>query len=446
MDIMVVNVGVPAIRDGLQTGTAAVQLLVAGYVMTYAALLILGGRLGDLYGHRTIFVAGMAIFSLTSLVAGAASSAVVVVLFRMLQGVGAALVLPQVLSGIQLLFEGKERARALSLYGGTMAFASVVGQLLGGVVLDVDLLGLGWRAVFLVKLPLCAAVIVAVLVLVPNTRTARGQRLDVRGAAVAVLGLALFVVPLVIGREVGWPAWALALLVLSAPVLWGFAVLQHRAARAGRPALLDPALFRQRSFTVGTVAVAVFFMSQLGFYFVLAVVLQRGLGFSALEAGVAYAPLGLTIVAASFVAGALSGRFGHRLVELGALLMIAGSVWFAVLSSLSSSVGLAATAPPLMVFGAGVGLSIVPLYHAVLSGVPARDAGAASGVVNTAQQLGNTLGATVIGVALFTAMGDRSDAAAHVDAFPFAVAAMVAALLVVIAMLRALGAPSRQAG
>jgi predicted MFS family arabinose efflux permease len=386
MDVNVVTVALPAIDDGLQAGPTAQQLLVGGYVMTWAVLLLPGGRLGDVYGHRNVFVAGMVLFSATSLAAGLTSSAPAAVTFRLIQGAGAALVLPQVLSGIQLLYDGTERVRAIGLYAGTMALASAVGQVFGGVVLEADMLGIGWRAAFLAKLPLCVAVLAAAALVVPDTRDGRG------------------------------------------PDRWGTVLAS---------------LFHSRTFVVGLCATTVFFMTQLGFYFVLAIALQDGFGLSALGAALAYAPLAVGILAVSPFAGRFVAR--RRTVMAGGLVVLMASITaVTVATSSAPAVSALDIAPWMACAGAGIGLVFAPLFAAVLAGVPAADAGAASGVLNTAQQIGNALGVTVVGLVFFGTLGERTGREAYADALGHVTATLLVLLGVTLVLAATLPGHSRR--
>ena len=231
VDTSVVNVAAPAIRHDLGISGALLQLVIAGYVLAYAVLLVTGARLGDDYGYRRVFALGVAIFTAASLACGLDPGTAVLIVARVVQGVGAALVVPQVLSLVQRHFEGAERARAVGYYSMILGLAVITGQLLGGVIVTVDILGLSWRPAFLINVPVGLLVLLSARTVLPPTRGAAKRKLDVAGVVVLSLAMVLVVVPLTFGHEVGWPAWTLISLVLGILGLVGFVRLEQAVAR-----------------------------------------------------------------------------------------------------------------------------------------------------------------------------------------------------------------------
>ncbi|WP_197094188.1 MFS transporter, partial [Nonomuraea sp. SBT364] len=322
LDFFVANVALPSIRADLGAGTGAGQFVIAGYGLAYAAGLIVSGRLGDLYGARRVFAIGLALFTLASALCGAAPSAWALVAARVAQGVAAALLAPQVLALLGALFEGTDRARAFGWYGTAVGLAGVSGQAIGGLLVAADPFGLGWRACFLINVPAGLAALALVPRLVPalGRPRPRGGRLDLAGAGLVAGGLVAVVLPLVQGREQGWPVWAWASLGGSAALLAAFVRRQRGLSAAGREPLLELGVFRERGFGTGLVAVASLFGASAGLSFVLALHLQDGLGLSPLAAGT----VGTALNAGFFMASLRAGRAGRAGKRTGALVLLAG--------------------------------------------------------------------------------------------------------------------------
>jgi MFS family permease len=317
-DLFVVNVAAPSIGTELHSGTAAIELVIGGYSFTYAAGLVTGGRLGDLYGHRKLFVAGMTAFALASLLCGLAQSPSQLVIARLLQGATASLMVPQVLAVITAVFPVQERAKALGWFGLTVGVGSVSGQILGGALLDWDLFGLGWRAIFLVNLPIGLIAAALAWRILPVTRGAVAYKIDLLGVLGTSVTVGLALVPLVLGHSEGWPVWGWVLLALSVPT--GFATLrhqQHLATTGGHP-LLDLTLFRHRAFTSGVLVNISFFAGFSGFLLAMTLALQSGLGLSPLHAGLTFAPLGVAFATAAMLSRGLVARYGSLVVTAGA--------------------------------------------------------------------------------------------------------------------------------
>ena len=314
LDFFIVNVALPALAVDLHAGPATLSLVVAGYGLTFAAGMITGGRLGDLYGRRRLFTIGLALFTITSLACGLAPTAGMLVAARMLQGAAGALLTPQVLAILGTTYDGERRGTAFAAYGFAMGIAGVLGQLLGGALIQADVAGLGWRTIFLINVPVGLAALPLVRRYVPESR-GPSARLDVAGTLLGTAAVAALVLPLVEGREHGWPAWCWISLA-AAPVL--AAAFVATQARAGRTPLVDLTLFRLRSFAVGSLAALTFALVPSSFFFVLALYLQEGRGYSALFSGVVFAVVGVGYFAALVVATPLAARMGRQVLTLGA--------------------------------------------------------------------------------------------------------------------------------
>ncbi|WP_405486451.1 MFS transporter [Streptomyces sp. NBC_00096] len=404
IDFFIVNVALPAIDADLAAGPALLELVVAGYGVTYAVLLVLGGRLGDTAGRRRLFLIGMAAFGLTSLACGLAPTAWTLVGARVAQGAAAALMLPQVLATIQATTQGPRRARAMSLYGATAGLSMVAGQILGGVLVAADVAGSGWRAVFLVNVPVVILGLVLAVRAVPATRSDRPASLDVPGTLLLAVTLTSLLLPLTEGRSAGWPLWTWVSLTVFPFAAVAFYLTERRADRLGRTPLVPPSLLRLDSLRRGLVMIVPFSIGFSGFMFVIAVVLQQGLHMGPVQAGLALVPMALAFFAASLAGPRLVGRFGSRVVTAGGVLQAVGIATLLVtVRSDWSGLGLAEIAPGVAVAGLGQGLQLPVLMRMMLSDVPADRAGVGGGVMVTTQQSALALGVATLG-SLFLAL------------------------------------------
>jgi MFS family permease len=397
-DFFIVNVALPTIDRDLHASSGMLQLVVAGYTIAYAVLLVVGGRLGDAFGRRRLFLAGMAGFTLTSLACGIAPTAAVLVLVRAAQGATAALMVPQVLSTIQAKTEGAGRARALGLFGATGGIATVTGQLAGGLLVSANIAGTGWRPIFLVNVPIGIAGLILARRVVPETHSPAPARIDAAGTSLLAAAVLMLLIPLTEGRSLGWPAWMLVLLGLSpvAAVLFGLA--ERRLERSGGVPLVPFSLLRIPSMRRGLLLVTPFFAGFGGFMFVYALTLQDGAHFSALKTGSSLVPFALAFLAASLATPRLAGRFGRKIMTAGALMQAAGLAGLAAtLLAGWPDINPVLLAPALVVTGVGQGLVLSPVFRVVLSEVPAAEAGAASGVLTTMVQTSLALGVGTLG-------------------------------------------------
>jgi EmrB/QacA subfamily drug resistance transporter len=405
LDFFIVNVALPSMQAELHASSGAIEWVVAGYGVTFATTLITAGRLGDRFGRRRMFSLGLALFTVASAACGVAPSPSMLVVARLLQGLAAALIAPQVLAIIGVIYPGAERAKAMAAYGLTLGLAAVGAQLIGGVLVQSDLAGLGWRAIFLINLPIGIAGLVGAAALVPESRAERASRLDLIGTALVTGGLVAVVLPLVEGRQHGWPLWTWVSLAVAPLLLGAFAVHQRRLSRRGRDPLLEPALFTRRAFSAGLGTQLVFWCGQASFFLVLALYLQRGRGLDPLAAGAVFTILAVGYFATSMVAPALTSRLGRRLPGVGALVLAAGHAALAVAVVDAAGGGsVALLVPGLLLEGAGMGLVITPLMTTVLSGMEPERAGAATGALSAVQQVGNAVGVAVTSVIFFGAL------------------------------------------
>jgi MFS family permease len=414
VDLFAVNMATPAFHRELGAGSSALELIVGGYAFTYATGLITGGRMGDLLGYRRMFLGGMAAFTVASLLCGLAQSAPQLVAARLLQGLTAAAMVPQVLALITAVFRPAERPRAMSWFGVTMGTGAVLGQVLGGVLLHANVFGLGWRAIFLVNVPIGILTVAAGARLVGDVRSSRRPRFDLGGTVGISGSLALALVPLVIGRAEGWPVWSWICLALSIPAMTA-SILWERAlmARGGQP-LLDLSLFKNRTFNVGLIANVCTFGSFFSFVFVLTLVLQLGLDLDPMTAGLTFAPMSTAFAVASVMARRFVARFGGGVVVVGVVIIALGLLGVVLVThAAGSSLTAGMLIGPMAVVGLGSGIGVPALAGAVLAGVAPTSAGAASGLLTTSQQFASAAGIAVLGGVFFAVLATSTSTSAY---------------------------------
>ncbi|MFE7188135.1 MFS transporter [Kitasatospora sp. NPDC057541] len=404
LDVFVVNVAIPSLQNDLRAGPAAVQWVVAGFGLAFAAGLITAGRLGDRYGRRRLFGLGLSLFTLASAACGLAPTADALVAARVAQGLAAALMSPQVLAILRTAYSGAAQARAFSMYGLTMGIGAVFGQLIGGVLIRADLFGLDWRSCFLLNLPVGLAALALVRRCLPESRAPHRPGLDPVGVALVTVALTGLVLPLIQGPGAGWPLWTWLCLGASIALLALFAVHQHQSGLAGRSPLLDTRLFAGRAFTTGLLAQLAFSLGQGSFFLVLALYLQPGRGLDALGAGLVFTAIGLGYLVTSTAVHRVTARLGRQTIALGGLLMAAGLGLLGLAVHATGTTGSVWwLAPGLFVDGLGMGLVIAPVTSAVLAVVEPRLAGSAAGLVATVQQVAGALGVALIGILYYAA-------------------------------------------
>ena len=418
LDVTIVNVALPGIQRDLRSTYASVQWVVAAYLLSYAVVLVPAGRAGDVLGRKRLFVIGVAGFTVASALCGFAVSPGMLIGSRVLQGAMAAVMTPQVMSFIQVLFKPHERGRAIGAFGGMAGLATVVGPLLGGLLVTANIWSLHWRPVFLINLPVGIVGVVAALRVLPESRSASRLRLDWVGTGLVVAALLLLLYPVVEGRELGWPLWGWICIALSPVVLAVAARHQLRAAQAGESTLIVPSLFANRGFMGGLLTTIACFFALDGFWLVFTLHVQFGLGYSALRTGLAGIAFSIaTAIAAGVGASKLAPRIGRPVITVGAVVMVLGTIAF---YETVSVVGAGLTPwnliPPMAITGAGFGAVIAPLFDFALAEVPTDDAGAGSGVLGAVQQMGGAIGVAVIGVVFFNALAPAGAAAARSEA------------------------------
>jgi MFS family permease len=429
LDFFIVNVALPDIQSELHTGSATVQWVVAGYGLTMAIFLISGGRLADRYGRRLVLAIGIGIFAIASLACGLASGPGLLIAARLVQGVGGALMSPTVLAIIGALYSGADRRRALGVYGLVMGGAAVGGQLIGGLLINADLLGTGWRAIFLINLPL-SALALALLRIVPPSRAAARRPVDLVGLALVGAALGMMMLALVQGRAMGWPLWSWLSLAAAGALLGGAVVQQRRLAARGAAPLFDPAAFVSRTVRAGLLATLIYQANQPPLYLILALYLQQGRGMGPVGSGLVFSVIAAGYLITSLPAPSLTHRYGRRVLVAAAAILVVG---FAVLAGTLLRIGdggpVVALLPALMIIGLGQGLGLNSLTALVIAGADPDHVGAVAGVQATVQQVGAAVGVALLGLVFF-------GLADHGLGFAFAVSALVlAGLMIVVGLL-----------
>jgi EmrB/QacA subfamily drug resistance transporter len=424
LDFNVVNLALPAIQQNLGATSSEVQFVISAYNATYAVFLITGGRLGDLLGRKRMFMTGATGFTLASVLCGLAWSPSVLIAGRILQGLMATIIAPQVLASIRVLFPPPEQGQALALYGATFGLANICGQILGGVLVSSHPFGLTWQAIFLVNVPIGLAALIGGLVFLGDSRSPHAQRLDFGGVALLSLTLGLLIYPLVEGRETGWPLWILGMLLASPVALAAFIRFEARLAARGGDPLVALSLFRNGGFVVGIVMALAFYMLS-AFYLTFSVYLQGGLRLTPLDAGLSTLPFAGGFFAASLASSYVMQRLGARTLTLGFALQVLGfgAVIFAADTIPPAHLGIG-----LICAGVGFGMVMPSVIKAVIGGIDPRHAGLASGIMISTFQVGAALGVAIIGGAFYSALGTRQDPGAYAHAFTLALGCNVALL------------------
>lgn len=412
LDNTIVNIAIPSIQSNLAASYASIQWITAGYAMAFAVLLITGGRLGDIVGYKKLFMIGVAGFTAASLLSGVAWNIEVLVGARLFQGAMAALMVPQVMSLMQVMYPPKERGAVMGLFGALGGLAASLGPVLGGLIIQANFGGLDWRPIFLINIPVGIFAFVMAIKYLPAGKSAHPLKLDILGTALIIIALGLFLFPLIQGRELEWPVWTFVMMALSLPIFalfWWWQI--KKDAKDGSP-LIVPSLFSIHSFRIGLFVNVIFEMIMLGFFFTFTLVLQIGLGFKVLEAALVGIPTAVGIsVSIAYLAQKLTPILGRYTMSLGTgilLLGIAATVWPLELYGIHVSPW--AFAPGLLLSGTGMGMIMGLMFSVTLKDVDVQHAGSASGTLNAVSQLGGALGIALVGVVFFGQLATQAPA------------------------------------
>ncbi|HSW99880.1 MAG TPA: MFS transporter [Patescibacteria group bacterium] len=403
LDSTIVNIAIPSIQANLGASYAAIQWLVAGYALTFALLLVTGGRMGDVFGYKKIFMIGIGGFTVASLLSGLAWNPGALIFSRLLQGSMAALMVPQVMSLMQVMYKPSERGAINGLFGALGGMAASLGPIIGGLLIKANFANLDWRPIFLINVPIGLFGLFAAAKYLPNGKSSHPLKLDISGTFIIIIAMLLFVFPLIEGRELGWPAWSLTMMAASLPAFGFFAWWQKHKDQAGKSPLILPALFKKRSFGIGLLINLVFEAAMLGFFLTFGLLLQIGLGFTPIHAALTGLPVAVGIAFTMATMGEkVIPKFGRYSFCIGTVVMAIGLIlvdW--VIHKYTLQVHSWQLIPGQLFVGIGMGFVFSTLFAAVLNGVDTRHAGSASGTLNAVQQLGGAIGIALVGIVFF---------------------------------------------
>lgn len=426
LDFFIVNVALPSIREDFQASASTMQLIISGYATTYAVMLITGGRLGDLYGRRNVFLSGMVGFAAASALCGLAWSPSVLIAGRVLQGFAAAIMAPQALASINAIFPDHEKSKALSFYALTFGVASMVGLFLGGALIALDIFGLGWRSIFLINLPVIAIAAPLAFFILRETRSEHPSRLDLGGALLIALALFALIAPLIEGREQGWPVWLLLMLATSPLLFLLFWRHERHLEAAGGDPILAPSLLDVPGLRRGLIA-ALFFYALAAFWLVFSVYEQSGLGRTPFGAGLAILPAAVGFIIGPFASERILRVFGRHSAAVGMGLQSVGLFATAALISSGHAQFLFLA---LFLIGMGQGIALPNLLKSVVQRVDRRQSGLASGLVNSMLQIGGAFAVAIVGGLFFAILGSATDVTSVSKAYSIAAIAIAICLLI----------------
>ena len=412
LDNTIVNIAIPSIRDNLGASYATIQWLIAGYALSFAVLLITGGRMGDVFGYKKLFLFGVSGFTLASLLSGCAWNSEVLIIARLLQGGMAALMVPQVMSLMQVMYKPAERGSIMGIFGALAGVAASLGPVIGGILIHFNIAGLDWRPIFLINIPVGLFALFMGWRYLPDGKSPHPLKLDIVGTVLIMAAMFLLVFPLIEGRDLDWPLWGYIMMACAAPVLAIFTWWQVVKEKKDNSPLVVPALLRIPSFLKGLSVNIIFEGAMIGFFLPFTLILQVGLGYEVIKAALTGIPtaIGISVVMAVF-SQKIIPKLGRYTMTIGTLVMAAGLglVYYFVHQH-----GLDTTPwefiPGLLVIGAGMALIMSPMFSVVLTDVDAKHAGSASGVLNAVQQLGGAIGTALIGVFFFGALVSNAPA------------------------------------
>lgn len=431
LDATIVNVAGPSLEKSLHAGPLGLQWVIGGYALTLGAGLILGGRLGDRYGRRPMFLAGLGAFTAASVLCAVAPTIELLIVFRLVQGAAGAMLLPQGLGLLRENLSPAQLGKAFAVFGPVLGLGGILGPVVGGALIDADLFGLGWRAVFLVNLPIGLAALVTAWRILPHHAGDTSIKVDLVGASIVVASSGLLVLPLAQGQSEGWPAWTWCSLAAAVAGFFVLTAQQRRAAAKGLTPLVTPTLFAKPVFTVGLAGIALFFAGLIGVQLVLTLFLQIGQGFSAVDAGLGNLPLALGTAVGGALSGAvLAAKLGRAVLQIGAAFQLGGALllWQGLRDVSEFSIW--QIVPGTFVAGVGSGLVIAALFSVILAAVADDEIGSASGVLSAVQSIGGSVGVAVFSSTFFTSANEGMAA----KGFQHALMAQMAFLLIFFAI------------
>ncbi len=445
LDALITSIAGPTIVRDLGGGETLIQWLAAGYTIAMASGLLIGGRLGDIYGRRRMFMVGMAGFTAMSLVCALSQSPEMLIGSRVLQGLIGAVMLPQGLGLIKEMFPPDEIAGAFGAFGPIMGLSAVGGPILAGWLVDANFFGWEWRTIFAINVPIGVVALLAAVRVLPPSKPNKGVHIELTSALIASGAMVLLIYPLIQGRELGWPTWSYVMIVAG---VLGFALLawvEKSRDRAGKVTLITPSLFTKKAFTGGLLTGMALFGALMGMSIVFSLFVQFGLGFSPLKAGLAGIAQAAGMVIGFIASQPLNAKYGRTLMHAGEVLSALGFAGFVLTLHLAgNAVGIWDMSPSLAVIGIGMGLTMAPFFDIVLAGVEDHESGSAAGVLTSVQQLGGAFGIAVLGTTFFHVLG-TSDAKSQVGTYRDAAgsAMWLAAALILVTFLLTFLLPMR---
>lgn len=440
LDVTIVNVALPSIQSGIHASNSTLEWVVSGYALSLGIMLIPAGRVGDNIGHRWTFLVGLVVFTLASLSCALAQNSGEIIDSRIVQGVGAGIYTPAITSFIQLLFTGKKRSQAFSIFGAIIGLSTALGPLIGGLLVQAGGIHWGWRLVFLVNVPIGILLFPLAFKLLPHDEGSvkRQHNVDLFGISLLSAGLLLLLVPLVEGQQLGWPLWTYVCFILSVPVFVGLWFWENRFARRGKEPLLAIRLLRESSFAAGSLLALIYFAAFTSIFFTLSIFWQDGLGRGAMATGFAIVPFAIGSMVSAAVSDKVSARIGRWVLVLGCSLVAIGlALVLVVLHVGGATISAWDLTLPLLIGGIGNGLFIAPNQDFILASVPRQDAGSASGMLATAQRVGGALGIAAVGTLFFSSVNVKPGP--HAVAAGFSHGAQIATILNVVLVLLAVG-------
>ena len=403
LDTTIVNVAIPTIRTNLAASNATLSWIVSGYALAFGLALIPAGRVGDRVGHKSVFVAGLSLFTVASLACGLAGDDMQLISARAVQGLAGGMFFTPITALIQLMFADRKRARAFAVMGATIGFSVALGPLIGGLIIEASGADAGWRLVFDVNVPLGVLAVIAAVILLPSVSENTETGTDWPGLVLLSAALVALLTPLIQGQQEGWPPWTYASMAGAAALLAVFALWERRVEKAGGNPLVPPRLFAHASFTGGVLLALVYFAAFTSIFFTIALLWQAGLGHTALQSGLVVSPFAIGLIGGASQSDTLAVRFGRNVLVAGLGMVAVGitAVWLVLALTRSASYSGWQLVVPLLIAGVGSGFFIAPNVDFIVATVNPEDAGAASGVIGTMQRVGSAIGIAIIGTVLF---------------------------------------------
>ncbi|WP_278382156.1 MFS transporter [Clostridium tyrobutyricum] len=408
LDTMIINIAIPSIQISLHANSSSVEWTANAYILGMALFVITGGRLGDIWGRKKMFLLGIAGFTITSAVSGVTTTINVLIFARAIQGIMAAIMVPQVLSYIQVLFIPKERAAALGAFSGISGFGTVVGPILGAFLIKINLFRIGWRTLFLINIPIGVFIFITAAIVLSESKSINPLRIDIPGTLMMLASLILLLYPLIQGNSLGWPVWTYFSMAGSVIVGILFIVYEKHRIKLNKSPLIAMNLFQFKSFTGGVSVYTIFMIAMSGYFLVFMFYLQMGLHFTPLHAALTTLPFSLMVpIMAAFSVMKLAPKLGRKVVVLGVILCVVGIAEIElVLNRTGTSLSNWQLLPVLLIAGAGMGILVSSLTDFSLSQVPEQDAGSASGILSMMQQIGSSIGIAILGTIFFNSIGN----------------------------------------